>query len=91
MSNKLSNFAFETFYTTFVTFFYYYLFLTVVQLRPFAFGFHPPTDVERLSINLLIIFLGVAIIKSIALASFWLNSEHEGIEQPQVYIPTQRY
>lgn len=91
MPDKLMGFIIETLYSTFVVFFYTYLFMTLVEVNPFSFGFHPPTDLEQLSVILLVILGGTALLKSLSVISFMMNSEHEPTGRSISYFPTQRY
>lgn len=87
---KLTSYAIEILYGTFVAFFYTYVFLTLVTIKPFSFGFHPPTNVEQLSFLLLVIFLGMAVIKCIALVADLLTAERDA-SRPISYFPSQRH
>jgi hypothetical protein len=76
MNTKLTGFITETLYVTFIATFYVYIFMTTVQLKPFALGFHPPSDIEQLSVIVLGIYTVVFIGKSFSLVSFWMNLEN---------------
>ncbi len=90
MSTRMSLFFLETFYATFVLFFYLYLILTLVDINPFAIGFHPPTNMEKLSYFLLIIFISVGVVKFTGLFIAYASKNPE--ERKRIpYIPSQRY
>jgi hypothetical protein len=90
MTRKLITFITESLYGTFVCFFYYYLAATFVGFKPFALGFHPPMDFDKLSSVLIIIYACVAAFKAFTFIFDYMNSEQKPTQRIS-YIPSRRY